>query len=81
MTPLEIILIITTVLFGVGGIFLGSFLRKKNAEAKIGSAEQEAKRIVDEAATGVNGNALHVSLAISSAEDTVWYGHGATLPS
>ena len=50
MTLLEIIFLITTVVFGVGGIFLGSFLRKKNAEAKIGSAEQEAKRIVDEAA-------------------------------
>lgn len=50
MTLLEIIFLITTVVFGVGGVFLGYILRKKNAEAKIGSAEQEAKRIVDEAA-------------------------------
>ena len=38
--------VICAVLFGLGGFFL----RKKLAEAKIGSAEEEAKRIVDEAA-------------------------------
>ena len=38
--------VICAVLFSLGGFFL----RKKIAEAKIGSAEEEAKRILDEAA-------------------------------
>ena len=53
MTPLAIFFLVTTIVFGLGCFgcfFLGAYLRKKNAEAKIGSAEQEAKRIVDEAA-------------------------------
>lgn len=50
MTPLAIIFLILAVVFAVGGFFLGYYIRKKNAEAKIGSAEQEAKRIADEAA-------------------------------
>ncbi|MBQ0125960.1 MAG: ribonuclease Y [Clostridiales bacterium] len=41
------------ILIGVGclaiGIFAGIIIRKKTAESKIGSAETEAKRIVDEA--------------------------------
>jgi len=53
MTP-EVITIIVgiacAVIFGLGGFFLGKYVRKKIAEGKIGSAEQEAKRIVDEAA-------------------------------
>lgn len=49
-TPIVITLVIVFFLLGtVGGFFLGFFQRKKIAEAKIGSAEQEAKRIVDEA--------------------------------
>ena len=36
--------------FGVLGVFMGILYRKKVAEAEIGSAEQEAKRILDEAA-------------------------------
>ena len=53
MTPLASTFLITTIVFAlgcIGCVFLGSYLRKKNAEAKIGSAEQEAKRIADEAA-------------------------------
>lgn len=53
MTP-EVITIIVgavcAVVFGLGGYVLGTLIRKKIAEGKIGSAEQEAKRIVDEAA-------------------------------
>lgn len=37
------------VIIGVGCFFCGTFYRKKTAEACIGSAEKEAKRVVDEA--------------------------------
>ena len=40
--------VICAVVFLVIGIALGSFLRKKLAEGKIGSAENEAKRIVED---------------------------------
>lgn len=52
MTLLATVLIaLAALVVGVGvGIFLGYIIRKRNAEAKIGSAEQEAKRIADEAA-------------------------------
>ena len=49
-TPLQIILIVLGVVVGaVIGVFVGIAIRKKTAESKIGSAETEAKRIVDEA--------------------------------
>ncbi|MBR6050881.1 MAG: ribonuclease Y [Clostridia bacterium] len=49
-TPLSVILIIVGVIVGgAGGGFVGYTVRKKTAESKIGSAETEAKRIVDEA--------------------------------
>ena len=45
------VLIVVALLFGcVIGVIVGMALRKKIGESKIGSAEQEAKRIVDEAA-------------------------------
>ena len=54
MTPEVITTIIvavaSAVIFGLAGFVLGKYFRKKFAEAAIGSAEQEAKRIVDEAA-------------------------------
>ena len=52
MTPVTAIIlcVVCSVIFGIGGFFLGTLIRKKIAEGKIGSAEQEAKRIVDEAA-------------------------------
>lgn len=47
---LAIILIAVAAVVGiVGGFFIGTVHRKKVAEAEIGSAEQEAKRIVSEA--------------------------------
>ena len=50
MDALSIILIVVGVLVGAAaGIFVGSMYRKKVAEAEIGSAEQEAKRIVADA--------------------------------
>ena len=50
MDALSIILIVAGVLVGAGaGVVLGSMYRKKVAEAEIGSAEQEAKRIVADA--------------------------------
>lgn len=49
-TTLAVILIIAGVIVGAaGGVFAGIAIRKKTAESKIGSAETEAKRIVDEA--------------------------------
>ena len=54
MTPEVITTIIvavaSAVIFGLAGFVLGKYVRKKFAEATITSAEQEAKRIVDEAA-------------------------------
>ena len=50
MNALSIILIVVGVIVGAAvGIFIGSAYRKKVAEAEIGSAEQEAKRIVSDA--------------------------------
>ena len=50
MDALSIILIVVGVIVGVGvGIVVGNLYRKKVAEAEIGSAEQEAKRIVADA--------------------------------
>ena len=50
-TPVIIIIsvLVSLVVFGPIGFFLGFIQRKKIAEAKIGSAELEATRIVDEA--------------------------------
>ena len=49
-TGLTIILIVVGVLVGAGiGVAIGYVVRKKSAESKIGSAEQEAKKIVDDA--------------------------------
>ena len=50
MDALSIILIAVALLIGAGaGIVIGNLYRKKVAEAEIGSAEQEAKRIVADA--------------------------------
>ncbi len=50
MDALSIILIAVALILGVGvGIVVGNLYRKKVAEAEIGSAEQEAKRIVEDA--------------------------------
>lgn len=50
MGVLGIVLIVVALIVGVGiGIIVGNLYRKKVAEAEIGSAEQEAKRIVADA--------------------------------
>ena len=50
MEPLEIILIVVAAVVGLGiGIPVGIGMRKKTAEREIGSAEQEATRIINEA--------------------------------
>ena len=50
MDALSIILIVVALVLGAGiGIVVGNMYRKKVAEAEIGSAEQEAKRIVADA--------------------------------
>ena len=50
MGPLEITLIVVAAVVGLGvGIPVGIGLRKKTAEREIGSAEQEATRIINEA--------------------------------
>ena len=50
MTVLGIILIVVALIVGLGvGAVIGNKYRKKVAEAEIGSAEQEAKRIVTDA--------------------------------
>ena len=50
MTVLGIILIVVALILGLGiGAIIGNAYRKKVAEAEIGSAEQEAKRIVTDA--------------------------------
>lgn len=50
MEPIGIIVaVISAVVFGVAGFFLGGFHRKRVAEAKIGSANEEALRIVNQA--------------------------------
>ena len=50
MTVLGIILIVVALIVGIGiGAVIGNAYRKKVAEAEIGSAEQEAKRIVTDA--------------------------------
>jgi len=41
--------IVALVLGAVGGFFIGIIYRKKISEAEIGSAEEQAKKIVDEA--------------------------------
>ena len=49
MGTTEIIICVASALAAlVLGVFIGNLLRKKISEAKIGSAEQEAKRIVEE---------------------------------
>ena len=50
MGPLEIVLIVAAAVVGLGvGIPVGIGLRKKTAEREIGSAEQEATRLINEA--------------------------------
>ena len=44
-----LIAVLSAVVFGALGVFLGIQHRKKQAESTIGSAEQEAKRIVSDA--------------------------------
>ncbi len=44
-----LVAVLAAVIFGALGIFVGIQRRKKQAEATIGSAEQEAKRIVNDA--------------------------------
>ena len=50
MEPITIILaVVSAVVFGVVGFAIGNLYRKKVAEAKIGSAKEEALRIVNQA--------------------------------
>jgi len=46
-----LIIVVAAVLFGVGGFIFGAAYRKKTAEAKIGSAKEEATRIINQAMT------------------------------
>ena len=43
------VVIVVAVVVGVAAFFMGSSYRRKTAEAKIGSAEEEAKRLVNDA--------------------------------
>ncbi len=49
MSTTEIILIVVAVVLGIIGFFIGSVYRRKSAESKIGSAEEQAKRILSDA--------------------------------
>ena len=50
MEPITIILaVVSAVVFGAGGFVVGGLHRKKVAEAEIGSANEEALRIVNQA--------------------------------
>ena len=50
MNPIIIlVMVIIAVACAVGGFFAGSAYRKRTAEAKLGSAEEEAKRLVNDA--------------------------------
>ncbi len=51
MTPLMtvVVVIVVAVVVGAAAFFMGSSYRRKTAEAKIGSAEEEAKRLVNDA--------------------------------
>ena len=51
MTPLMTVVgvIVVAVVVGAAAFFMGSSYRRKTAEAKIGSAEEEAKRLVNDA--------------------------------
>ena len=50
MEPIAIILIVVAAAVGLGlGFALGTAYRKKFAEREIGSAEQEATRLINEA--------------------------------
>ena len=44
-----IVAVVVGIVFAAGGFFAGTAYRKKTAEAKIGSAEQEAMRLVNDA--------------------------------
>ncbi|MDR3558297.1 MAG: ribonuclease Y, partial [Candidatus Pacebacteria bacterium] len=45
----EIVALVVAILLGIAGFFIGVVYRKRVAEAKIGYAEQEAKKIVSDA--------------------------------
>ena len=51
MEPIIVVVmvIVAAAVFGAGGFYAGSAYRKRTAEAKLGSAEEEAKRIVNDA--------------------------------
>ena len=50
MTPIAIVIaVVSAVVFGAGGFVVGGLHRKKVAEAEIGSANEEALRIVNQA--------------------------------
>ena len=49
LLALILVPIATAILFGAGGFYAGLTYRRKTAEAAIGSAEQEAKRIMEDA--------------------------------
>lgn len=67
-TTLSVVLIILGVIVGAaGGFFAGYTVRKKTAESKIGSAEAEAKRIVDEAVK--EGEAKKKEMIVEAKED------------
>ena len=44
-----LVVVVVAVEFGAAGFYAGMTYRKRTAEAKLGSAEEEAKRIVNDA--------------------------------
>ena len=44
-----LVVVVVAVAFGAAGFYAGMTYRKRTAEAKLGSAEEEAKRIVNDA--------------------------------
>ena len=50
-----VIAVVSAVVFGVLGFVIGGVYRKKVAEAKIGSANEEALRIVNQAVQTAEG--------------------------
>ena len=47
--PMAIITVVVGILVGIIGFFVGVFYRKRIAEAQIGSAEEKARKVIDDA--------------------------------
>ncbi len=69
-TPITIVFVVVAVLLGVLGFFIGSHYRKKSAEATIGSAEEEAKRILSDAMKAADSKKKEV---LVEAKDEIYH--------